>query len=563
VIRLRGEGVSDGRACAPVVLLDGGAAAGAPPQERAALDTASALAELERAVRASDDELEAASRRGREELGADAAAILEAQRLILADPELMGPIRDRIAEQGRDPAEAVVEVSREIADEIARIPDDYLQQRAADVVDAAQIVVGHLRGRRGGRSAVPAAVAGGVIVAARDLTPLETISLDRSLVRGLVTELGARNSHVAILARQMSIPAVVGVDGLLDEARAGRRVAIDGASGECIFDPRPELAERFDTPPEPAFAVIPDVVATDDGTAVEVLANAASADEVAHAVALGADGIGLYRTEFMFFESGLVDEERQLRAYCEAAEAADGRRIVIRTLDVGGDKPLPGSAVAEEDNPFLGVRGIRYSLRHGELFATQLRALARAAERFPNLEVMVPMVSGLEELDATRELLGAAGAGSLHVGAMIEVPSSAVLAAEIARETAFLSVGTNDLTQYVLAVDRTNPGVGELYSEVHPAVVRMLATIARAATAAGVTAGVCGELAGRAEAAPLLVGLGYRSLSVAPPFIGRIKSALAGASMDACRQLAGDVLAASRLRQVEELLTRNREATAP
>ncbi len=561
-MQLKGVGVSPGRVGAPLFVYL--APSRAEGSSEAGHDPAQGIRRLESAITESRRDLERVIVEASERMGHDAADIFVAQLTMLDDPEWIDPVRASI-EAGRTPKEAVAAVSEEIAEEIASLPDEYLRQRASDVRDLGTRLWRHLSGKE---SATLASLLPGseVIVAAHDLTPSDTVGLDPTVVRGLVTEMGGVTSHMAILARQLEIPAVVGVDGLLDAVRGASSAAIDGTAGECFLDPSADVMEQFRTA-QAAQVSVPvrrEPVRTRDGVAVAVYANAGSAAEVSRAVELGADGVGLYRTEFLFLGSQTVpDEETQARAYQEAAEAAAGRPIVFRTLDVGGDKAFSGVPATREDNPFLGVRGIRFCLQHRELFETQLRALLRCAANFPNVRVMIPMVAQLEEVDQVRDLVSALDSpgGRASLGVMVEVPSAVLLARELAQEVDFLSVGTNDLTQYVLAVDRTNRQLGQMYDELQPAVLRALKDIVDAADSCGKPASICGEMAGRPEVVPLLIGLGYRHFSVNPTSVPVIKEVLsATVAGQAAAELAGRALAASRLREVIDLL---HEAGAP
>jgi phosphoenolpyruvate-protein phosphotransferase len=486
----------------------------------------------------------------RTRLGAEHAAIFEVQAALLEDPEWIDPILDQVT-NGVPPDVAVSNCTDELAAEIAAIPDDYLRQRATDIRDLGARVV-RLLGSGEAASLADQLDGKDVIIAAYDLTPSETLSLKPEVVKAILTQAGGRTSHTSILARQLGIPAVVGIEGLLDIVEDGLVVAVDGDEGYCELEPSSDVRRSFAaTAPTHGRPVLHGPALTADGVEVHVLANAATPDDVVRAIDAGADGIGLYRTEFLFVGTELPDERVQESIYCEAAAAAAGRPITFRTLDVGGDKDAPLLGLEKELNPFLGVRGVRFSLARPELFSTQLRALSRTAARHPNVRVMVPMVTVLEELELVRAL---APDAPFLLGAMVEVPAAAILVPELADACDFLSVGTNDLTQYLLAVDRTNERLSSLYDELNPAVIRVLRTIASAAAAAGTEAGVCGELAGRPLAAPLLLGLGYRHLSVVPPQVQNVKRAISASTLAAAEVLATEALTATRASDVAQLL---------
>ncbi|MCW2773463.1 MAG: phosphoenolpyruvate-protein phosphotransferase [Nocardioides sp.] len=518
---LQGIPASGGCALGPVVMLEP-AGADVDVTARSTRPVPESLDRLSAAVAASRDDIVAIAATARERIGAENSAIVEAQLLVLDDPEWLDPVVAAIRD-GATPEGAVWAVSQEVAGLLAALDDPYLAERSADVLDVGQRVVGHLTDRR--RAPVLAGLEGDVIIGAYELTPTDTLALDLEVVRGIVTEVGSRTAHAAIIARQLGIPAVVGASGLLDAVCSGDVVLVDGDQGTCTLDPGDaEVARARSVAAARANqAVIVERVATSDGVEIVVLANAGSILDVERAVGWGADGIGLFRTEFLFMQSEAPpDEEEQAAYYAAVARAAQGRPVTFRTLDIGGDKPVPGLHVEAEANPFLGVRGVRLTLADRDLFAAQLRALARTAAAYPEISVMVPMVSGLEELDEVRALLAeCAGETAFRFGTMIEVPSAAVLAAEVAAEVDFLSVGTNDLTAYVLAADRGNTRLDYLYDEFHPAVLRTLRLIRVGAGATPVS--ICGELAGDPRALALLVGLGYHRLSVSGPLVPVVK----------------------------------------
>lgn len=544
-------GVAVGRLVVVGALMPSDAASEAPSEERAGDEDP--LARLVAAVAASREEISSIADQARQRIGAESAAIIEAQLLVLDDPEWWDPIRDEVI-GGTEPTAAVRSVTGDVAEVLASLDDPYLRERSADVLDVGQRVVGHLLGIS--RTDALHGQTGDVVVAAHELTPTDTLDLDLDVVRGIVTEAGARTSHAAILARQLGIPAVVGAVGVLTAAAPGALVVLDGDTGICEIDPEPQAVglARAKAAGRATRPVIAHAVATRDGVPMQVLANASSVADVERAVAEGADGIGLYRTEFLFMRSdGLPDEEAQAEHYAAVAEAADGRPVTFRTLDVGGDKPVPGLHMEEEENPFLGVRGIRLTLANRPVFDAQLRALARTAEAFAGVSVMIPMASGLEELDEVRRILReVAPTSAFRVGAMVEVPSAALLVDALAPEVDFLSVGTNDLTAYLLAADRGNRHLHELYSELHPAVLRALALIRRGSQSTPVS--VCGELAGDPRATGVLIGLGYRRLSVSGPLVPEVKERIRTIDAQVAERAAGELLRARRHRDVDEIL---------
>jgi phosphocarrier protein FPr len=410
-------------------------------------------------------------------------------------------------------------------------------------------------------------VTGAGVVVAAELTPAEAATLQPETAWAVATAGGGATSHAAILARALGIPAVVGLGNELLEIEEGTLVAVDGDAGTLQVDPPPaavaeierrrsalrrrsELAQRE--------AELPAL--TRDGTRVEVAANLGAGEEAEAAVAAGADAVGLLRTEFLFLDRQQPpDEEEQEAVYRSIATALDGRPLTLRTLDVGGDKPLPYLPLPAEANPFLGLRGIRVGLAQPDLLLTQLRAALRVATDHP-LRIMFPMVATVGELLEARRLLQEAATevgvdpGKVEVGVMVEVPGAALAAAHLARHADFLSIGTNDLTQYTLAAERGNPRVAALADPLHPAVLSLIATTAEAGSRHGRWVGVCGELAGDPKVAALLLGLGVGELSVAVPAVGLVKQAVRAVDGEAARRLAQQALTAPSAEAVRQLL---------
>jgi phosphotransferase system enzyme I (PtsI) len=557
---LTGTGVCGGTAVGTLVLLSGihemdrspGTSTSSPEES---------LDRLRSAVETSRVEIEELTETARERLGAEHAAIIHVQVLVLDDPEWLDPIVDAIG-GGASPETAVWSVSKEVAGMLATLTDDYLKERASDVLDVAQRVAGHLTGRS--RSQELSDLCGDVIIGAHELTPTDTINLDLSVVRGIVTEIGARTSHAAIIARQLGIPAVVGVTGLLAAATSGLLVIVNGDDGTCVINPDAASAKAavVAAAARSHRPVIVERVMTRDGIGVAVMANASSPEDVKRAVRSGADGIGLFRTEFFYMQSdGLPDEGQQFAYYDAVATAAEGRPVTFRTLDVGGDKPVPGLPMPAEENPFLGVRGIRLALQHRAVLEDQLRALARTAARHPGISVMVPMVSGLEELDDVRAVMATVIPEAVFAfGTMVEVPSIVMLVREIVDEVDFISVGTNDLTAYLLAADRGNRDLEYLYTEFHPAVLRVLHRIRADADETPVS--VCGEFAGDPRSLALLLGMGYRSLSVSAPLVPEIKARVRAMDVGAVRPVVERLLQARRHADVDRCLVELSESEA-
>jgi phosphoenolpyruvate-protein phosphotransferase/dihydroxyacetone kinase phosphotransfer subunit len=505
-------------------------------------DPAEELQALELAVTAARRDLEQLRDQTRTRSGSYEAEIVDADLLFLEDPELLEPTRAAITERRLTAARAWSEVSLRLGESWDRLEDPTMRLRAADLAGVSRRVLHRLLGRP-----APVLRRRGILVA-RDLAPTDTAALDPARVMGIATAGGGPTSHSAILARALGIPAVVGLGDALLAMAPGQSALLDGGRGTLVLDPPAELVRRARAQAREeqrraarAAAAAHQPAVTRDGVVIEVAANVGGAEEASRAVEAGADGVGLLRTEFLFMEAGsLPGEEAQERIYSEIATRLEGRPLTIRTLDVGADKPLPYLRSVHEDNPALGLRGIRLGLAQPEVLIAQLRAVVATARRSP-VRVMFPMVSSAGEVDAARALLTeAAGAEpvSLEVGVMVEIPSAALSAARLAERVDFFSLGTNDLSQYTLAADRGNAEVAALADAFHPATLRLIAATVRAARARGRWVGVCGELAGQIEAVPLLIGLGVRELSVAVPAVARIKEAVCAADSGACVRLA-------------------------
>jgi phosphocarrier protein FPr len=507
-----------------------------------AVDPPAELEALELAVVATRYDLEQLRDQTRTRSGSYEAEIVDADLLFLEDPELLEPTRAAITDRQLTAAQAWSEVSSRLGRSWEGLDDPTMRLRAADLAGVSRRVLHRLLGRP-----APVLRRRGILVA-RDLAPTDTAALDPQQVMGIATAGGGPTSHSAILARALGIPAVVGLgDALLSVAR-GRRALLDGRRGTLILDPPSQLVRLAQAEARGeqrrgvrAAAAAHRPAVTRDGVVVEVAANIGAIEEASRAVEAGADAVGLLRTEFLFLEAeSLPDEKAQERVYSAIAARLEGRPLTIRTLDVGADKPLPYLRAVHEDNPALGLRGIRLGLAQPEVLTAQLRAVVATARRYP-VRVMFPMVSSAGEVEAARALLDQAAGSepvSLEVGVMVEVPSAALTAARLAEKVEFFSLGTNDLSQYTLAADRGNAEVATLADAFHPATLRLIAATVEAARARGRWVGVCGELAGDVDAVPLLIGLGVRELSVAVPSVARTKEAVRAVDAGACARLA-------------------------
>ncbi len=507
-----------------------------PERKRIAEDEVEAeLARFGRAVEAVADKLAQTGERLRAAGSEDEAGIFEAHVELAEDPELASGIEERVRNL-ESPEAAVIAVGEEYAAELAAMDDEYLAARADDVRDVAGQISAELTGR--GPAALESLETPSVVVA-RSLAPSDTARIPKGMALGFVTAEGSRTSHVSIMARSMGVPAVVGVGPALEDALDARTVAVDGAEGYAVTDPDEATVAEFERISEALAeerAVLDQYrrvkARTRDGRRIEVAANLGSASEAEDALGWGAEGVGLFRTEFLFMERDeLPSEEEQYEAYSAVARTFGEKPVIVRTLDVGGDKDLPGVDQPPEENPFLGWRGIRMSLDTPGLFEPQLRAILRAAVH-GNLKVMFPMVVEVGELRSAKELLEGCRARleaegekvrAVEVGVMVETPAAAICAAVLAEESAFFSIGTNDLVQYTLAADRGNERLRRLQDADHPAVLELIRQTCEAARAAGIPTGVCGEAAGDPDLIPKLVALGVTELSMGAPAIPRAK----------------------------------------
>ena len=502
-----------------------------------------------------------------EQVGRDEAAIFAAHGLMLKDPELADAARELLLAEGINAEAAWQEIIFKTAEGYRALDSTYMQARAADVEDVGQRVLRKLMALE----PPSLAFAEPSILIAADLSPSDTARLDPGQVLGICTELGGATSHSAILARGLGIPAVVGLGGTLWTVKGQQQIAIDGSTGQVWLNPSEaqfvELQEKRDTwqrDREEARLSSQQPAVTEDGHKVEIAANIGGPNDIPVALEYGAEGVGLFRTEFLFLDrESAPTEEEQYQAYRQAADDLGERPLIIRTLDVGGDKPLPYLDLGQEENPFLGWRGIRVCLDRPEIFKPQLRAILRAgSER--NVNMMFPMIGTVDEIRQGKEMVAEARReladnnvpfdNDMPVGIMIEVPSAVATADLLAAEVDFFSIGTNDLTQYTMAADRGNSNVAELAQALNPAVLRLVSQTVRAGHKAGIWVGMCGELAGNALATPLLIGLDLDELSMSAPSIAAVKEAVRGTTMVEAIQLAETILSLDSAQAVAEHL---------
>jgi phosphotransferase system enzyme I (PtsI) len=482
------------------------------------------------AKKRTDEELAAIYEKTKAEIGEEDANIIDVQRMILEDGDFLEAVEDLIKNESCRAAHAVAKAGKQFADFFAGLEDPYMKARSADMADVSHRIVGLLLDRRESFTLHEPSV-----VVADDLSPSETLQLDKKLIRAFVTRRGSTNSHTAILARTFKIPSLVQAEIPLDDDMDGKAMAVDGHKGAVYLEPDEETRNRLETlqgrDEEERRGLermrgLPTV--TGSGRKVELFANIGGVEDMTAALNEDAEGIGLFRSEFLYLgREGPPGEEEQFNAYRGVAEGMAGRKVVIRTMDIGADKQADWLGLEEEANPALGYRAIRICFDRPDLFRTQLRAIYRASS-FGTIAVMFPMISSLWELrlcrktaEEVRQELSGEGikTGDVEMGIMIETPAAALCAGELAREADFFSVGTNDLTQYTLAIDRQNEKLGRFMDTHHPALLRLLEMTVEGAHKAGIWAGICGELAADPEMTGTLVEMGYDELSVSPAFI--------------------------------------------
>ncbi|WP_059044631.1 phosphoenolpyruvate--protein phosphotransferase [Paenibacillus rubinfantis] len=537
-------------------------------QRRDASDSAAELAKLDEALTKSQQELEAIKERTLQELGEKKAEIFESHLLILNDPELLTPVRDKIASDNLSAEYALNETANEFITMFENMKSAYLKERAADMRDVTKRVLTHLLGLT---YVNPADISEEVIVIAEDLTPSDTAQLNRNYVKGFTTNIGGRTSHSAIMARSLEIPAVVGTKEVLEKVNGGELVIVDGLDGSVIINPTEEVLNEYKAKRDKHLMQIEEwkklrgvQTTSKDGVHVELAANIGTPNDVVGVLENGGEGVGLYRTEFLYMgRTELPSEEVQFNAYKTVLEKMEGKPVVVRTLDIGGDKELPYLNLPKEMNPFLGFRAIRLCLEQKDLFRTQLRALLRASV-YGSLRIMFPMIATLDEFRAAKTLLleekekltaeGVQVSDEIQLGIMVEIPSTAVLADQFAKEVDFFSIGTNDLIQYTMAADRMNERVSYLYQPYNPAILRLVKMVIDAAHKEGKWAGMCGEMAGDATAIPLLLGLGLDEFSMSATSILPARSQISKLSKADMEQLASKALQMQTAAQVVELV---------
>ncbi|MGF3067426.1 phosphoenolpyruvate--protein phosphotransferase [Facklamia sp. P13055] len=552
--KLTGIAASDGIAIAPVYLL-------VDPDlsfdKKSIEDSEQELMRLSVAVDQAKAELENIRQLAADQLGEEEAKVFDAHLLVLSDPEFLAQVKTLIEEDKMN-AEASLEQVADmfIATFEAMEDNPYMQERAADIRDVKQRLLAALLGVE---LPTPATIDHEVIVVARDLTPSDTAQLNKKYVKAFVTEIGGRTSHSAIMARSLEIPAVVGIEGVSQAVKQGENLIVDALEGQIILQANEEelkeyqhKGDQFKQVQEELKKLVASPSITSDGKTVEIAANIGTPKDVEGAIDNGADGVGLYRTEFLYMNAAdFPSEDDQYRAYRQVLEAVDGKGVVVRTMDIGGDKHLPYMKLPQEMNPFLGYRAIRISIDKPEMFKTQLKALLRASVH-GDLKIMFPMIATISEFRQAKSLLEEVKkelqqaqveySDSIEVGIMIEIPAAAVLADQFAKEVDFFSIGTNDLIQYSMAADRMNERVSYLYQPYNPSILRLVKFVIDAAHQEGKWVGMCGEMAGDQMAVPILLGMGLDEFSMSASSILRTRQLISRLDSKKMQELADRVI---------------------
>ena len=486
---------------------------------------------------------------------------------IVNDSTLHDAVKQRIRRQHLNAEQATAESIKEICRMFQNMSDPYMKERAADITDVGDKLLSYLQNRKADKFA---GLESPSIIVARDLVPSDTALLDKRLVLGFITEEGGVTSHVSITAKSLNIPALVGAAGILDIVGKGSKIIMDAGTGEIYVDPEPHFTEDFikrqkmqeqENEAYAANAGLPTV--TKDGRKLKVCANVGNLKDVEQAASLHVDGIGLFRTEFLYMENDhFPTEAEQFSVYRKAAETL-GKEIIIRTLDIGGDKKLSYYKFKPEQNPFLGLRAIRFCLRNTDIFKTQIRAILRASH-YGKLRIMLPMMVSIEEAEQALKIIGDVKNdlqkngipfnAEIPVGMMMETPAAVFCADDFAGIMDFFSIGTNDLTQYTLAVDRGNREISDLYDPLYPSVIRAIARIISAGHKAGIEVGMCGEFAGDSRATKLLLGLGLDEFSMSASSAPRIKAVLRGLNSHTASELAQKILGLNHIKDIKALL---------
>nr|AAG38584.1 enzyme I [Staphylococcus xylosus] len=531
-------------------------------------DTDAEIAKFNHAIETSKVELTKIRNNAEENLGADKAAIFDAHLLVLDDPELIQPIEDKIKNEQVNAPTALSDVTGQFITIFESMDNEYMKERAADIRDVSKRVLAHILGVE---LPNPSMIDESVVIIGNDLTPSDTAQLNKEFVRGFVTNIGGRTSHSAIMSRSLEIAAVVGTKSITKEVKQGDMIIVDGLTGEVIIDPTEDEViayqnkrERFFEDKQALQQLRDEPSTTADGTHVELAANIGTPDDLKGVIENGAEGIGLYRTEFLYMgRDEMPTEDKQFEAYKKVLETMEDKRVVVRTLDIGGDKELPYLNLPEEMNPFLGYRAIRLCLDQPDIFRPQLRALLRAST-YGKLNIMFPMVATIKEFRDAKALLleekenltneGIEVSDDIELGIMVEIPSTAALADVFAKEVDFFSIGTNDLIQYTMAADRMSERVSYLYQPYNPSILRLVKQVIKASHNEGKWTGMCGEMAGDETAIPLLLGLGLDEFSMSATSILKARRQIKGLSQNEMEELADRAINCATSEEVQELV---------
>ncbi|HAR6802697.1 TPA: phosphoenolpyruvate--protein phosphotransferase [Staphylococcus aureus] len=531
-------------------------------------DVEGEVAKFNNAIEASKVELTKIRNNAEVQLGADKAAIFDAHLLVLDDPELIQPIQDKIKNENANAASALTDVTTQFVTIFESMDNEYMKERAADIRDVSKRVLSHILGVE---LPNPSMIDESVVIVGNDLTPSDTAQLNKEFVQGFATNIGGRTSHSAIMSRSLEIPAIVGTKSITQEVKQGDMIIVDGLNGDVIVNPTEDELIAYQDKRERYFADKKELqklrdadTVTVDGVHAELAANIGTPNDLPGVIENGAQGIGLYRTEFLYMgRDQMPTEEEQFEAYKEVLEAMDGKRVVVRTLDIGGDKELSYLNLPEEMNPFLGYRAIRLCLAQQDIFRPQLRALLRASV-YGELNIMFPMVATINEFREAKAILleekenlkneGHDISDDIELGIMVEIPATAALADVFAKEVDFFSIGTNDLIQYTLAADRMSERVSYLYQPYNPSILRLVKQVIEASHKEGKWTGMCGEMAGDETAIPLLLGLGLDEFSMSATSILKARRQINGLSKNEMTELANRAVDCATQEEVIELV---------
>ncbi|HDJ4166942.1 TPA: phosphoenolpyruvate--protein phosphotransferase [Staphylococcus aureus] len=531
-------------------------------------DVEGEVAKFNSAIEASKVELTKIRNNAEVQLGADKAAIFDAHLLVLDDPELIQPIQDKIKNENANAATALTDVTTQFVTIFESMDNEYMKERAADIRDVSKRVLSHILGVE---LPNPSMIDESVVIVGNDLTPSDTAQLNKEFVQGFATNIGGRTSHSAIMSRSLEIPAIVGTKSITQEVKQGDMIIVDGLNGDVIVNPTEDELIAYQDKCECYFADKKELqklrdadTVTVDGVHAELAANIGTPNDLPGVIENGAQGIGLYRTEFLYMgRDQMPTEEEQFEAYKEVLEAMDGKRVVVRTLDIGGDKELSYLNLPEEMNPFLGYRAIRLCLAQQDIFRPQLRALLRASV-YGKLNIMFPMVATINEFREAKAILleekenlkneGHDISDDIELGIMVEIPATAALADVFAKEVDFFSIGTNDLIQYTLAADRMSERVSYLYQPYNPSILRLVKQVIEASHKEGKWTGMCGEMAGDETAIPLLLGLGLDEFSMSATSILKARRQINGLSKNEMTELANRAVDCATQEEVIELV---------